>query len=70
MAAPATPTSSEVMTAFRSPRLIPNASPMIGNMSGATIIAPITAATESESNPKVEIAAASVSRIQKRMSFV
>ena len=48
--------------------LIPNASPMMGSMSGATIIAPMTVATESPYSPKVAIADARVSRTQKRTS--
>ena len=40
-------TAIELQMARPSPMLMPNASPMIGSMSGATIIAPITVATES-----------------------
>ena len=41
---PSRPTSTELTIALRSPMLMPKASPMIGNISGATIMAPITVA--------------------------
>ena len=51
-----------------SPMLTLNARPMMGSMSGATIMAPITVATESPMRPKVAMAEASVRRIQNRTS--
>lgn len=44
-------TTSVLPIARWSPTLTLNASPMIGSISGATIIAPITTATESPSSP-------------------
>jgi len=62
IAIPARLTSSELKIALRSPMLTLYASPMIGSINGATIIAPITTATESPRSPNVAMAAASTSR--------
>ena len=51
VAMPATPTRMELTIALRSPMLTAKASPMMGSMRGATIMAPMTVATESPSSP-------------------
>jgi hypothetical protein len=66
--APATTSSSERTRLARSPSTVASIVPWMGPSSGATIIAPITAAVESATTPAEAMTDESTSSSQKRES--